>query len=100
MGLSQNAKYILINIVILMNVGESGNHFLMIHMHAPIRHKGVKGISVPWITPGIKCMMRNRDYHNEYAIKHDSRLHWEKFQLLRNKVNIEIRNAKSKCFHD
>ena len=44
--------------------------------------------------------MRNRDYHKKYAIKHVSRLHWEKFQLLRNKVNIEIRNAKSKYFHD
>ena len=69
-------------------------------MHAPIQHKRLKGNSVPWITPEIKCMMRNRDYHKEYAIKHDSRLHWEKFQLLRNKVNIEIQNAKSKYFHD
>ena len=69
-------------------------------MHAPIRHKQVKGNSVPWITPEIKCMMRNRDHHEKYAIKHDSRLHWEKFQLLRNKVNIEIRNARSKYFHD
>ena len=71
-----------------------------LNMHAPIQHKRVNGNSVPWITPEIKCMMRNRDYHKKYAIKHDSRLHWEKFQLLRNKVNIEIRNAKSKYFHD
>ena len=69
-------------------------------MHAPIRHKRVKGNSVPWITPEIKCMMRNRHYHKKYAIKHDSHLHWKKFQLLRNKVNIEIRNAKSNYFHD
>ena len=71
-----------------------------LNMHAPFRHKRVKGNSVPWITPEIKCMMRNRDYHKKYAIKHDSQLHWQKFQLLRNKVNIEIRNAKSKYFHD
>ena len=45
-------------------------------------------------------MMRNRDYHKKYAIKHASRSYREKFQLLRNKVNIEIRNAKSKYFHD
>ena len=63
-----------------------------LNMHAPIRHKRVKGNSVPWITPEIKCMMRNRDYHKKYAIKHDLRLHWEKFQLLHNKVNTEIRN--------
>ena len=71
-----------------------------LNMHAPFRHKRVKGNSVPWITPEIKCMMRNRDYHKKYAIKHGSQLHWQKFQLLRNKVNIEIRNAKSKYFHD
>ena len=71
-----------------------------LNMHAPIRRMRVKGNSVPWITPEIKCMMRNRDYHKKYAIKHASQSHWEKFQLLRNKVNIEIRNAKSKYFHD
>ena len=71
-----------------------------LNMHAPFRHKRVKGNSVPWITPEIKCMMRNRDYHKKYAIKHGSQLHWQKFRLLRNKVNIEIRNAKSKYFHD
>ena len=69
-------------------------------MHAPFRHKRVKDNSVPWITPEIKCMMRNRDYYKKYAIKHASRSHWEKFQLLRNTLNIEIRNDKSKYFHD
>ena len=63
-------------------------------------HKRVKGNSVPWITPEIKCMMRNRDYHKKYAIKHSSQPHWESFQFLRNKVNVGMRNAKSKYFHD
>ena len=62
-----------------------------LNMHAPIRHKRVEGNSVPWITPEIECMMRNRNYHKKYAIKHDSQLHREKFQLLRNKVNMRIR---------
>ena len=71
-----------------------------LNMHAPIRRMRVKGNSVPWITPEIKCMIKNRDYHKKYSIKHASPSHWEKFQLLRNKVNVEIRNAKSKYFHD
>ena len=71
-----------------------------LNMHGPFRHKRVKGNSVLWITPETKCMMRNREYHKKYAIKHGSQLHWQKFQLLRNKVNIEIRNVKSKYFHD
>lgn len=45
--------------------------------------------------------MRNRDYiKKKQAIKHASQLHWKKFQELRNKVNIEMRNAKSKYFQD
>ncbi|CAB3986869.1 Hypothetical predicted protein [Paramuricea clavata] len=72
----------------------------ILNIHAPIRHKRVKGNSVPWITPEIKCMMRNRDYHKKYAIKHSSQPHWESFQFLRNKVNAEMRNVKSKYFHD
>ena len=72
----------------------------ILNIHAPFRHKRVKGNSVPWITPEIKCMMRNRDYHKKYAIKHSSQPHWESFQFLRNKVNVEMRNAKSKYFHD
>ena len=43
-----------------------------LNMHALIRHKRVKGNSVPWITPEIKCIVRNRDYHKKYAIKHAS----------------------------
>ena len=44
--------------------------------------------------------MRNRDYHEKRAIKHASQTHWESFKKLRNEVNIQIRNAKSKFFHD
>jgi hypothetical protein len=47
-------------------------------------------------------MMRNRDYHkkNMQYIKHSSQSHWESFQFLWNKVNVEMQNAKSKYFHD
>ena len=64
--------------------------------HAPLRHKRVRGISVPWITPKIKQLMRNRDFHKKQAIKHDSQLHWERYKVERNKVNIEMHNSKSK----
>ena len=42
--------------------------------------------------------MRNRDFHKKQAIKHTSQTHCEMYQAERNKVNIEIRNAKSKFF--
>jgi hypothetical protein len=72
----------------------------VLNIHAPIQHKRIKGNSIPWITPEIKYMMRNRDYHKKHAIKHASESHWKSYQVLRNKVNVAMRNAKSKYFHD
>ena len=71
-----------------------------LNRHAPIRHKRTKRNSVPWITPRINEPMRNRDYHKKRAIKFASKTHWESFKKLRNEVNIQMRNAKSKFFHD
>jgi hypothetical protein len=77
-----------------MNVGGYRNHFLMtvLNIHAPIQHKRIKGNSIPWITPEIKYMMRNRDYHKKQAMKHASESHWKSYQVLRNKVNVAMRN--------
>ena len=71
-----------------------------LNRHAPIRYKRTRRNSVPWITPRIKDLMRNRDYHKKRAIKYASQTHWESFKKLRNEVNIQMRNAKSKFFHD
>ena len=71
-----------------------------LNRHAPIQHKRTWRISVPWITPRIKALMRNRDYHKKRAIKYASQTHWESFKKLRNEVNIQMRNAKSIFFHD
>ena len=69
----------------------------------PKTKPGVREIrrnSVPWITPRIKDLMRNRDHHKKRAIKYASQTHWKNFKKLRNEVNIQMRNAKSKFFHD
>ena len=65
-----------------------------LNRHAPIQHKRTRRNSVPWITPRIKALMRNRDYHKKRAIKYASQTHWESFKKLRNEVNIQMRNAK------
>ena len=44
--------------------------------------------------------MRKRDFHEKLAIKHDSPTPWEMYKAGRNKVNIEMRSAKSKLFFD
>ncbi|XP_068690306.1 uncharacterized protein [Montipora foliosa] len=71
-----------------------------LNRHAPIQHKRTRRNSVPWITPRIKALMRNRDYHKKRAIKYASQTHWESFKKLRNEVNIQTSNAKSIFFHD
>ena len=60
--------------------------------HAPLRQKRIKANSVPWITPDVKRPMRNRDYHTKKAIKCASQYHWETYQAIRNRVNIEMQN--------
>ncbi len=41
----------------------------ILNKHAPMRQRRLKAKSVPWITPAIKQLMRNRDYHKKKAIK-------------------------------
>lgn len=72
----------------------------ILNIHAPLRHKRTRKYPIPWITPYIKQLMKNRDFHKKQSIKHASQTHWVKFQAARNKVNIEMRNAKSKFFCD
>ena len=55
---------------------------------------------MPWINPKIKQLMKNRDYHKKQAIKHDSEIHWTLYKQIRNKVNTDMRKAKSKYFCD
>ena len=44
--------------------------------HAPLRQKWIKANSVSWITPDVKRLMRNIDYHKKKAIKCASQYHW------------------------
>ena len=67
--------------------------------HAPLRQKRLRqNRAIPWITPQVKQRMRKRDFHKKQAIQHDSQSQWLLYKSERNKVNIEIRKAKSKYF--
>ena len=37
----------------------------ILNKHAPLRHRRTKANPVPWITPTIKKLMRERDYHKK-----------------------------------
>jgi hypothetical protein len=57
--------------MIPIHAGLHGNHFFyeILNKHAPIRQRRTKANLVPWITPAIKQLMRNRDYHKKKAIR-------------------------------
>ena len=62
--------------------------------HAPVATRRVRGFSVPWLTPSIKELMTERDYHHKKAIKTNQELHWSKYKRLRNTVT-EQENEES-----
>jgi hypothetical protein len=68
----------------------------ILNKHAPVR---TKANSVPWITPAIKRLMRNRDYHKKKAIRFISSIHWDKYKSLRNRVNKQMRKSKIDVNH-
>ena len=45
--------------------------------YAPLQLRRTKANPVPWITPTIKQLMREMDYHKK-AKKSNSTIHWEK----------------------
>ena len=67
--------------------------------HAPLRQKRLDR-TAPYhgLHPQVKQRMRKRDFHKKQAIQHDSQSQWLLYKSERNKVNIEIRKAKSKYF--
>ena len=72
----------------------------ILNRHAPLCHKRIRNNPVPWINPQIKQLMKKGDYHKKQAIKHDSEIHWTLYKKIRNKLNTDMRKAKSKCFSD
>ena len=71
----------------------------ILNKHAPMRQRRFKAKSVPWITPAIKQLMRNRDYHKKKAIRYNSSTHWDKYKSIRNRVNNQMRKSKTDFYH-
>ena len=71
----------------------------ILNKHAPMRQRRLKAKSIPWITPAIKQLMRNRDYHKKKAIRYNSSIHWDKYKSIRNRVNNQMRKSKTDFYH-
>ncbi len=54
----------------------------------------------PWITCELTEFMRECDYHQKQAHKTNSEYHCTKFPELRNSVNNQIKQAKSRYYQD
>ena len=62
--------------------------------HAPLQHKRIRTRRVPWITSSIKELINTRDKLKRKAIITGLKNDWSNYQRTRNKVNIELRNAR------
>ena len=65
-----------------------------------MRHKRVKGSSVPWLNSNIEQLMHNRDCHKTQSAKHCFGYHWRLYQTFRNIVNTKIQKNKSYYFRE
>ena len=88
--------------IILQCVDSNGNwqigklFFLEVFdLHAPLIYKNIKHKSVPWINSDMKKLSRSRDLQKKRAKKYNSQTHWDKYKSERNKVNSEIKRAKT-----
>ena len=67
----------------------------VVEAHAPIKTQRVKGSSVPWMTSTIANEMREGDYHLKKAKGNKMSRNWRVYRQLRNRVNRDIKKAKS-----
>ena len=62
--------------------------------HAPLQHKTIRTKRIPWITSAIKELINARDKLKRNAIITNLETDWLSYKTTRNRVNIELRNAK------
>ena len=62
--------------------------------HAPLQHKKIRARQVPWIASSIKELINTRDKLKRKVIITNLENDWLNYTRTRNRVNIELRNAK------
>ena len=66
--------------------------------HAPLQHKKIRAKRISWITSPIKELINTRDKLKRKAIITNLECDWENYKRIRNKVNIELKNAKKEYY--
>ena len=66
----------------------------ILNKHAPCRQLRIHGKTLPWISPSIRKLMKNRDHYRRKAKKSGSDADWSEYRVLRNAVTNAMRTAK------
>ena len=67
--------------------------------HAPLQQKKIRAKRIPWITSPIKELIINtRGKLKRKAIITNLECDWENYKRIRNRVNIELKNAKKEYY--
>ena len=69
-------------------------------LHAAVKRRRIRGVPLPWLNDKISEVMKDRDFHHRKAVKTNSAFHWARYRKLRNRVNREVKAAKSKYYCD
>lgn len=69
--------------------------FYVSNIHAPYRKKKVKSAPAPWLNPGLRKLMFERDKLKKIACRLRTDESWPKNNSVKNQVNEGIRLAKS-----
>ena len=69
-------------------------------LHAPVKRRRIRGVPLPWLNDKISEVMKDRDFHHRKAVKTNSAFHCARYRKLRNRVNREVKAAKSKYYCD
>ena len=68
----------------------------IIHKHAPMKQKKVRGNECKWMNSEIRQKMRERDYYLKRAKRSNNECDWSSYKRLRNSVTNMIRTSKAK----
>ena len=72
----------------------------IVDSHIPLKRARVRSKSLPWITHGVRALMRARSYFSTKAKKSRKVEDWEKYKSVRNLVTQSIRKAKIQYFEE
>ena len=70
----------------------------VLNRHAPLQHKKIGAKKIPWLTSPIKELINTRDKLKRKAIITNLECDWDNYKRIRNRVNIELKNAKKEYY--